>query len=45
MPDWEILEWNEDNSNLDKAPVYVQEAYKCRKYAFVSDYVHLTALK
>lgn len=46
MPDWEIMEWNEGISYLDSAPVYVQEAYKCRKYAFVSDdYVRLMALK
>ena len=45
MPGWQIVEWNEQNSNLDEAPVYVQEAYKCRKYAFVSDYVRLMALK
>lgn len=31
--------------NLYEAPVYVQEAYKCKKYAFVSDYVRLWALK
>ena len=45
MPGWEIMEWNEDNSHLDEAPLYVQEAYKCKKYAFVSDYVRLVALK
>lgn len=45
MPGWQIMEWNEDNSHLDSAPVYVQEAYECRKYAFVSDYVRLMALK
>ena len=44
MPGWQIMEWNEQNSNLDEAPVYVQEAYKCKKYAFVSDYVRLMAL-
>ena len=41
MLNWTIMEWNEQNSNLEEAPIYVQEAYKCKKYAFVSDYVRL----
>lgn len=39
MPDYEIIEWNEDNFELDK--FYVKEAYEEKKYAFVSDYVRL----
>lgn len=44
FPDWEIIEWNEKNVNIDLQPRYVQEAYKCKKYAFVSDYIRLWAL-
>lgn len=45
MPDWEIKEWNESNCDISTAPIYVQEAYACKKYAFVSDYYRLVALK
>lgn len=45
MPDWDIREWNEDNFDLSSAPIYVQEAYRAKKYAFVSDYVRLWALE
>ena len=45
MPDWQICEWNEDNFDLLSAPIYVQEAYQAKKYAFVSDYVRLWALE
>ena len=44
MPDWEIKEWNEHNFSIATAPVYVQEAYRKQKWAFVSDYVRLWAL-
>ncbi len=43
-PDYEILEWNEQNFDLSAAPRYVQQAYECRRWAFVSDYVRLKAL-
>lgn len=43
-PDYEIIEWNEDNFNLNEAPEYVREAYKEKKWAFVSDYVRFVAL-
>lgn len=43
-PDFEIREWNEDNSDLDQAPLYVRQAYEAGKWAFVSDYVRLKAL-
>ena len=39
MPDYEIIEWNEDNFEFENS--YVKEAYKEKKYAFVSDYVRL----
>ena len=44
LPDYKIIEWNEDNFSLSDAPVYVQEAYEVQKYAFVSDYVRIKAL-
>jgi len=43
-PDYEILEWNEANFDVSSAPSYVQQAYACRRWAFVSDYVRLKAL-
>ncbi len=43
-PDYKIIEWNEHTFDLSSAPIYVQEAYKCKKWAFVSDYVRLWAL-
>lgn len=36
LPDFEIKEWNEDNFDINLFP-YVAQAYKCKKYAFVSD--------
>ena len=38
LPDYEIMEWNEDNFDVNIIP-YTAEAYKQKKYAFVSDYV------
>lgn len=43
LPDYEIIEWNEDNFDITKNK-YVTEAYESKKYAFVSDYVRLYAL-
>jgi len=45
LPKYEFMEWNESNFSIADAPVYVQEAYKVRKFAFVSDYVRIKALK
>ena len=36
FPDCEIVEWNEENYDVN-AMVYTAEAYKAKKYAFVSD--------
>jgi mannosyltransferase OCH1-like enzyme len=44
LNDYEIIEWNENSFNVKLNP-YVQEAYEKGKYAFVSDYVRLYALK
>lgn len=43
-PDYEIKLWNEDNFDISQAPEYVQNAYKEKKWAFVSDYVRLWAI-
>ena len=43
-PDYEILEWNEENFDVSGAPRYVQQAYEQKRWAFVSDYVRLRAL-
>lgn len=43
LPDYEIKLWNEKNFNIE-CNQYVKEAYKSRKYAFVTDYVRLYAL-
>ena len=37
LPDYEIREWNENNFDVNQIQ-YTAEAYKCKKYAFVSDY-------
>lgn len=40
-PDYEIIQWNEDNYDLASAPLYVRQAYDAKKWAFVTDYVRL----
>lgn len=39
-PDYEILEWNEDNYDITKN-TYMNQAYQNQKWAFVSDYARL----
>ena len=39
-PDYEIIEWNESNYDVNKIP-FIQQAYQAKKYAFVSDYARL----
>ena len=43
-PDYQILEWNEDNFDISTAPLYVREAYEAGRWAFVTDYVRLKAM-
>lgn len=43
FPDYKIIEWNEENFDINQNE-YVKEAYKNKKYAFVSDYARLYAL-
>lgn len=42
-PDYQIKEWNERNFDIHSLP-YVEEAYKNKKWAFVSDVARLNAL-
>lgn len=44
MPEYTFKLWNEDNFDIESNE-YVSEAYKAGKFAFVSDYVRLWALK
>lgn len=44
LPEYEIIEWNENNFDVFSYG-YVKAAYDAGKYAFVSDYVRLWALK
>lgn len=39
-PDYEIVEWNEDNYDVHKSP-YISQAYDRKKWAFVSDYARI----
>lgn len=39
--DYEIIEWNESNFDIQSAPLFVQQAYEAKKWAFVTDYVRL----
>lgn len=43
LPDYEIIEWNENNYDINSIP-YIAEAYKNKKYAFVSDYARFDIL-
>lgn len=42
-PDCEIIEWNENNFDIN-SNTYVKEAYNSKRWAFVSDYVRLWAV-
>lgn len=41
--DYKIIEWNEDNFDINSND-YVKQAYEAKKFAFVSDYVRVYAL-
>ena len=43
FPDYEIIEWNEDNFDVNCIP-YTRQAYEAKKYAFVSDYARFKIL-
>lgn len=40
-PDYQIIEWNEENFDISSCPLYVRQAYEAKKWAFVTDYVRL----
>lgn len=43
LRDFKIIEWNESNFDIESNP-FVREAYKNKKWAFVSDYVRAWAI-
>ena len=43
-PDFEIIEWNENNYDIHKHP-FMEKAYKDKMWAFVSDYARLDVLE
>lgn len=42
-PDYEIIEWNEDNFDVNCNP-YTKMCYEQKKYAFLTDYVRLVVV-
>ena len=42
-PDYEIIQWNENNYDINKIR-YMKDAYKEKKWAFVSDYARLDVI-
>ena len=43
FPDWEIMEWNESNFDINSHP-FTKGAYAAKKWAYVSDYIRMYAL-
>lgn len=43
LPDWEFIEWNEDNFDLGFCD-FTRQSYDLKQYAFTSDVVRLYAL-
>ena len=43
LPDYEIIEWNESNVDLNECP-FIKEAYENKKWAFVADYARTKAI-
>ena len=43
-PGYKMIEWNESNFDISTACQYVKDAYKAKKWAFVSDYIRLKVL-
>lgn len=43
LPDYQIIEWNEKNYNINRSR-YVADAYKCKQWAFASDYARFDIL-
>ena len=45
IPDYDIIEWNETNIEINKLPNLIIQFYNLKKWAYVSDYVRLFVLK
>lgn len=43
-PDYEMIEWNEDNFDIQAHP-YAKSCYELKKWAFLSDYVRLVVVE
>lgn len=43
LPDYKIIQWNENNFDINSCP-FVKEAYDNKRWAFVSDYARIYAL-
>lgn len=43
-PGYEIIRWDEGSYDINNSIPFVKQAYACKKFAFVSDYVRLEAL-
>lgn len=43
LPDYQFIEWNEDNFDMHENK-YIEQAYKAKKWAFVSDYIRAKAI-
>ena len=43
LPDYKIIEWNEDNVKLDESP-FLKKALENKKWAFISDVVRLKVI-
>lgn len=43
LPDWEIVQWNENNFDIDKYP-WAKEALEDKKYAFAADFIRFCVL-
>lgn len=44
MPDWEIVQWNEQNFDIENSAPFIKEAYAQKKWAFVADYIRTKVL-
>ena len=40
-PDYQIIEWNEDNYDISSAPLFVRQVFDARKWGFIADYIRL----
>ena len=43
LPDYKIIKWSEENTNLEECP-FIKEAYEKKKWAFVADYARTKAI-